>query len=98
MSLAQVGNDLNKDALLFLQHKIMESSEEKIYRACQNKKHLQASKDQGENYGWSNNIAMIETTHGVHLSVYDYRGLITNQMVETESQAIWTIVNDSNIT
>ena len=30
-------------------------------------KHFQASKDQGENYGWSNNIAMIETTPGVHL-------------------------------
>ena len=40
---------------------------------------------------------MIETTPGVHLSVYDYPGLITKQMVETEMQAIWTIVNDANI-
>ena len=60
-------------------------------------KHLQAGKDQGEKYGWSNNFAMIETTPGVHLSVYDYPGLITKQMIETESQAIWTIVNDANI-
>ena len=40
---------------------------------------------------------MIETTHGVHLSVYDYPGLITKQNIETESQAIWTIVNYANI-
>ena len=40
---------------------------------------------------------MIEATPGVHLSVYDYPGLITKQMVETSSQAIWTIVNDANI-
>ena len=60
-------------------------------------KHIQAGKDQGENYGWSNNAAMIETTPGVHLSVYDYPGLTTKQMIETASQAIWTIVNDANI-
>ena len=59
--------------------------------------HLQAGKDQGAKYGWSNNVAMIETTPGVHLSVYDYPGLITNQMIETASQAIWKIVNDANI-
>ena len=41
-------------------------------------KHLQAGKEQGENYGWSNNVAMIETTPGVHLSVYEYPGLIKN--------------------
>ena len=40
---------------------------------------------------------MIKTTPGVHLSVNDYTGLITMQMFETESQAIWTIVNDANI-
>ena len=40
-------------------------------------KHLQARKYQGEKYGWSNNVAMIETTPGVHLLVYDYPGLIT---------------------
>ena len=40
---------------------------------------------------------MIKTTPGVHLSVYDYPGLITNQMVETASQEIWKIVNDANI-
>ena len=34
-------------------------------------KHLQSSKDQGAKYGWSNNVALIETTPGVHLSVYD---------------------------
>ena len=60
-------------------------------------KHLQAGKDQGEKYGWLNNAALIETTPGVHLLVYDYPGLITNQMIETENQAIWTIVNDANI-
>ena len=49
-------------------------------------KHLQAGKYQGENYGWSNNVDLIETTPGVHLSVYDYPGLITKQMVETASQ------------
>ena len=43
-------------------------------------KHLQAGKYQGTNYGWSNNFALIETTPGVHLSVYDYPGLITKQM------------------
>ena len=60
-------------------------------------KHLQAGKYQGEKYGWSKNVAMIETTPGFHLSVYDYPGLITNHMIETESQAIWTIVNNANI-
>ena len=60
-------------------------------------KHLQAGKYQGEKYGWSNNFALIEKTPGVHLSVYDYPGLITKQMIETASQAIWTIVNDANI-
>ena len=49
-------------------------------------KHIQAGKDQGENYGWSNNTAMIETTPGVHLSLYDYPGLITKQIIETASQ------------
>ena len=61
------------------------------------KKYLQAGKYQGANYSWSKNVAMIETNPGVHLSVYDYPGLITKQMVETESQAIWTIVNNANI-
>ena len=60
-------------------------------------KHLHAGKDQGAKYGWSNNVALIETTPGVHLSVYDYPGLITKQMIETASQAVWTIVNDANI-
>ena len=60
-------------------------------------KHLQAGKDQGEKYGWSNNVVMINMTPGVYLSVYEYPGLITKKMVETESQAIWTIMNDSSI-
>ena len=60
-------------------------------------KHLQAGKDQGAKYGWSKNVAMIKTTPGVHISVYDYLGLITKQMVETASQAIWSIVNVANI-
>ena len=49
-------------------------------------KHLQAGKDQGEKYGCSKNVAMIETTPGVHLSVYDYPGLITKQMIEKASK------------
>ena len=60
-------------------------------------KHIQAGKDQGAKYGWPNNVALIETTPGVHLSVYDYPSLITQQMIETASQAIWTIVKDANI-
>ena len=60
-------------------------------------KHLQACKYQGAKYGWLKNVAMIETTPGIHLSVYDYPGLITNQMVGTASQEIWTILNDANI-
>ena len=60
-------------------------------------KHIQAGKDQGEKYGWSNNVAMIDTTPGVHISVYDYHGLITKQVIETASQAIWKIANDANI-
>ena len=60
-------------------------------------KHLKSGKDQGEKYGWSNNVAMIKTNPGVHLSVYDYPSLITNQMVETASQSIWKIVNNANI-
>ena len=60
-------------------------------------KHIQAGKDQGAKYGWSNNVALIDTTPGVHLSVYDYPGLITKQMVETASQAIWKIGNNANI-
>ena len=60
-------------------------------------KNLQAGKDQGAKYGWLNNIALIETTPGFHLLVYDYPGLITKQMIETASQAIWTIINDANI-
>ena len=44
------------------------------------KKHLQSGKYQGAKYGWSNNVAMIETNPGVCLSVYDYPGLITKQM------------------
>ena len=35
-------------------------------------KHLQAGKVQGVKYGWSNNIALIGKTPGVHLLVYDY--------------------------
>ena len=49
-------------------------------------KNLQASKDQEAKYGWSKNVAMVKTTPGVHLSVYDYPGLITKKMVETASQ------------
>ena len=60
-------------------------------------KHLQAGKDQGAKYGWLNNVAMTETTPRVHISVYDYPGLITKQIVETASQEIWTIVNDVNM-
>ena len=60
-------------------------------------KRLQAGKDQGAKYVWSKNASMIETTPRVHLSVYDYHGLITNQMIETASQEILTIVNDANI-
>ena len=40
-------------------------------------KHLHCSKYQGSKYGWLNNVKIIETTPGVHLSVYDYPGLIT---------------------
>ena len=54
-------------------------------------KNLQAVKDQEEKYGCSNNVAMIETTPRVHISVYDYPGLIKKQIVETESQAIGTL-------
>ena len=60
-------------------------------------KHLTAGKYQGAKYGWSNKVYLIETTPGVHLSVYDYPGLITKQMIETGSQTIWMIVNDANI-
>ena len=60
-------------------------------------KNILDGKDQGAKYGWSNNVAMIKTTSGVHISVYDYPGLITKHMVETASQAIWTIVNYANI-
>ena len=60
-------------------------------------KHIQAGKDQGAKYGWSNNVALIHRTPVVHLSVYDYPGLITKQMIETATQEIWTIVNDANI-
>ena len=59
--------------------------------------HLQDGKDQGAKYGWSKNVALIETTPGVHLSVYDYPSLITEQIIETASQEIWRIVNDANI-
>ena len=73
--------------------------DEERYDGIQNSitKHLQAGKYQGAKYGWSNNVAMIETTPRVHLSLYDHPGLITKQMVETASQEIWTIVNDANI-
>ena len=60
-------------------------------------KHFQAGKDQGAKYSWSNNVSLIETNLEVHLSVYDYPGLITKQMIETASHALWTIVNDANI-
>ena len=72
---------------------------EKIYDGIQDSitKHLQAGKDQGEKYGWSNNVVMINMTSRVHLSVYEYSGLITKKMVETASQAIWTIINDASI-
>ena len=59
--------------------------------------HLQARKYQGEKYGWSNNVALIETTPGVNLSVYDYPGLVTKQMIDTTIQEIWTILNNANI-
>ena len=69
------------------------------YDGIQNRitKNLHAGKYQGAKYGWSNNVAMIETTPGVHLSVYDYPDLITKQIVETASQAIGKIVNDAKI-
>ena len=60
-------------------------------------KHLQAGKYQGAKYGWSNNVALIETNPGVHLSVYKYPGLITKQIIETAIQSMWTIINDANI-
>ena len=60
-------------------------------------KHPQAGKYKGAKYGCSNNVALNEITPGVHISVYDYPGLITKQMIETASQAIWTIVNNANI-
>ena len=60
-------------------------------------KHLQPSKYQGAKYSWSNNVDLIETTPREYLSVYNYPGLISNQIIETASQAIWTIVNDANI-
>ena len=62
--------------------------DEEIYDGIQDSitKHLQDGKDQGAKYGWSKNVAMIETTPGVHISVYDYPGLITKQMAETASQ------------
>ena len=64
--------------------------QEEKYDGIQDKitKHLQAGKDQGAKYGWSNNVALIETTTGVHLSVYEYPGLISKQMIKTASQAI----------
>ena len=61
------------------------------------KKHLQDRKYQREKYGWSNKVALIKTTPGVHILVHDYTGLITKQIIETASQAIWTIVNNANI-
>ena len=60
-------------------------------------KHLQDGKCQGANDGWSNNVALIETNPKVHLLIYNYPGLIKKQMIETASQAIWTIVNNANI-
>ena len=48
-------------------------------------KHIQACKDQGAKYGWSNNVALIEKKPGVHLLIYDYPGLIIKQMIETAS-------------
>ena len=39
---------------------------------------------------------MIEKNPGVHLSVYNYPGLITKQMIGTASQEIWTIGNNEN--
>ena len=51
-------------------------------------KNLQSGKDQGAKYGWSNNVEIIEMTTGGHISVYYYPGLITKQMVDTESQSI----------
>ena len=60
-------------------------------------KHLQAGKDQGAKYGWSNNVALLETTPGVHIFLYNYPGLIRKQMIETASQEVWTIVNNANI-
>ena len=60
-------------------------------------KHIQARKHQGAKYGWSNNVDLIETPPGVHLLVYDYPGLIKKQIIDTASQAIWTVLNDTNI-
>ena len=48
-------------------------------------------------YGWSNNVALIETTPGIHILVYNYPSLITKQMIDTASQAIWKIVNNAKI-
>ena len=73
--------------------------DQKNYNGIQDSitKNLQALKDQGAKYGRSNNVALIETTPGVYLSVYNYPGLITKQTIETASQAIWMIVNNANI-
>ena len=60
-------------------------------------KNLQAGKDQGAKYGRSNNVALIDMTPRVYLSVYDYPGLIKKKIIETASQAIRTIVNNANI-
>ena len=78
---------------------IIGQDEEEKYDGIQDSitKHHQAGKDRGAKYGCSNNVALIETTPGVHLQVYDYPGLITKQMIETSSQAIWKVVNDANI-
>ena len=60
-------------------------------------KNLQASKDQGEKYGCSNNITMIESAPGVRIWVYEYPRLISKLIIETSSQAIWKIVIYANI-
>ena len=78
---------------------IIGMDDEEKYEGVQDSttKHLQARKDQGSKYGWSNNVALIETTPGFHISVYDYPDLIPKQIIDTAIQEIWTIVNDANI-
>ena len=65
-------------------------------------KHIQAINDQGAKYGWSNNVALIETTPGVYLSVYEYPGSIKKHRNHCEKDNggdgptfIWYLYNSS---